>query len=468
MTTVEQRQDQWELNGNQAPSRVMVVSTPKTGNTWTKHLLSAIYDLPLEPLKVTFKEDDMAALGQRWIGQQHFYPLPRLLRWAEENDVVLVTTVRHPGDTFLSLYHYTRNFGEQPRHDQVLLQAAEQDGGELGENVTLYVRDRFFCYLNVSIAWLQSERSHVLRYEELWRDPVQTLTELTARIGPVSRERIEQAVRRSDIRALRKKRGHDPRFFHRGQVGSWREVLPPEIVEVFATVDPYPAQSAALGYTLDPADPLIDAPPRPRPEAGAVLELSAFDNGVPFTPIFVDLYLSVDRRTSRGWPNPEVTEGADTYFNWLNRPADEDPAKDTNQPLVTNLARYLHFVQRDIRHKYPDLFGQDRIGYLMWFLKVARGAYELDEAFVQPVSESFTRWAVQPSAADPHLGRVPLVTNLAAELHRSRQDLQLQWPDIYDEDRVEFARWFIQHPQWEYGFPRECLMPVLLSWAGGN
>ena len=80
-------------SAGQAPLRIMVVSTPKTGNTWIKHLLSAIYDLPLEPLKVLFTTEEMDALGERWIGQQHYYPLPRLLRWAEENGVVLVTTV---------------------------------------------------------------------------------------------------------------------------------------------------------------------------------------------------------------------------------------------------------------------------------------------------------------------------------------------------------------------------------------
>lgn len=467
MTPVEELHPGEDAIDSQAPLRIMVVGTPKTGNTWMKHLLSAIYELPQEPLKVTFRPDDMESLGKRWIGQQHYYPLPRLLRWVEENGVVLVTTVRHPGDTFLSLYHYTLNFGDQPRHDMALLEAAKQDGEELGANVARYVRDRFFCYLNISIAWLQTRQSCIVRYEDLWRDPLQTLSALTAHIAPVSQERVERAIKRSDIRVLRKKRGHDPRFFREGAVGRWRHLLPPAVVEIFAGVDPYPAQFASLGYTLDSRDPLIDAPQRPRPEPNGVLEVTQFDNGIPFAPILVDLYLSVDSRVNQEWPAAGVTAGANTFFNWINQPAADDHARAADLPVVTNLARFIHIVHRDVRKKYPDLYGQDRVAYLMWFQKAAATAYELHETFVRPVSESFIHWAVQPSAEDPHAGRVPTVTNLAAALHRSRQDLQTQWPDIYDEDRAEYARWFIQYPQWEYGFPRECLMPVLLSWANG-
>ena len=467
MISTQELQSNGSGTGSKPRLRIMIVSTPKTGNTWMKHLLSATYDLPVVDLPVTFKAEEAKRLGERWIGQQHYYPNPSLLRWAEQNGVIFVTTVRHPGDTFLSLYHYTLNFGEQPRHDKFLLEAAQKDGHELGANIVHFIRNRFFCYLNISIAWLHSGQSYVVRYEELWRDPVDTLAALTSRILPVDPERITSAVRRSDIRALRKKQGHDPRFFRQGSVGEWRQAIPQEILEIFRSVEPYPTQFAALGYTLDPADPLIDAPPRPRPEPHAILDVTAFDTGIPFTPILVDLYLSVDNRVSRHWPAPGTTTGPNNFFNWINSPSDEDDHLGTELPVITNLARYIHFVQQDIRKLYPDLYGKDRVPYLMWFQREAGAVCQLHEAFIQPVKKAFTRWAVRPSAEDPFPGQTPIVTDLAAELHGSRRDLQTQWPDIYDDDRIEFSRWFIQYPQWEYGFDRECLLPVLLSWANG-
>ena len=112
-----------------------------------------------------------------------------------------------------------------------------------------------------------------------------------------------------------------------------------------------PPQFAALGYTHDPADPLIDAPPKPRPEPRAILELTEFDCGSPFAPILVDLYFSVDARVSGRWPAPGVTSGEHNFFNWINSPSVEDDRRAADLPVITKLGADLHRSRRDLQRQ---------------------------------------------------------------------------------------------------------------------
>ena len=66
--------------------------------------------------------------------------------------------------------------------------------------------------------------------------------------------RIKLAIAACDINALRNKAGNDRKFFRQGRAGQWRKELPPAFVEALATLEPYPAQFAALGYSLDDGD----------------------------------------------------------------------------------------------------------------------------------------------------------------------------------------------------------------------
>ena len=55
--------------------RILVASTPRTGNTWVKLLLSEIYDLPIVDLPIPFDRAYVETLGERWIGHQHYFPV---------------------------------------------------------------------------------------------------------------------------------------------------------------------------------------------------------------------------------------------------------------------------------------------------------------------------------------------------------------------------------------------------------
>jgi len=112
-----------------------------------------------------------------------------------------------------------------------------------------------------------------------------------------------------------------------------------------------------------------------------------FDNGLPISPIIIELYLHVEHGCDR-WPNPHTTSATDSFFAWLNAPAEDDPMQDSS-PLITNLAAYLHRARVDVQTAYPDLFGDDRKAFTHWFLNHASKEYALPDAFLEPVRYSF-------------------------------------------------------------------------------
>src|SRR5437762_385610 len=92
------------IKGDQSNGlKILIVSTPKTGNTWLKSLLAVAYDLPVVefPLPEFWRDFDAKQfdrLGPKWVAHQHLLPYDALVNWIRQRNVVLVTTIRHPGD----------------------------------------------------------------------------------------------------------------------------------------------------------------------------------------------------------------------------------------------------------------------------------------------------------------------------------------------------------------------------------
>jgi hypothetical protein len=241
--------------------RILIVSTPKTGNTWVKHLLANIYDLPIVPIGMVFDADEISGLGPRWITHQHYAARAEVIECAERNNLLLVTTIRHPCDALLSMFHFVRNYSDHlvfADIDPAPLMA--RDGGVMGEHTAAYVRKGFATSLDISLSWIRSGRSRVIRYEDLKRDPVAALQALTADICPGPSDRIQRAIELCDIDRMRDLPGQDPRFFRKGAVGGWRAELPQQIIDIFRHTEPYSSQFAALGYSMDQDQPIPLSP----------------------------------------------------------------------------------------------------------------------------------------------------------------------------------------------------------------
>jgi hypothetical protein len=447
------------INGlSSAPQRILVTSTPKTGNTWLRHLLAATYQLPIREVGPIFCEADFDRLGRRWIAQQHFLPTCDLVQWAQANEVVFVTTIRHPADVLVSWCHYATDFAG----DKTLQKALEQDGSQIGGHVASYVREKFFLVLNGSISWIRSGLSHVVRYEDLWRDPATVLRNLTQALGPVPEDAIERAIVRCDFDHMRQTAGEgDRRFFRKGGIGGWRDALPPAIVEILTAEEPFPSQFSVLGYTMDPADTGPEVPMRSQAGRNPFHEIPQFDNGVPVRPILVDLYLSLPPEVTRRWPNLSSTDPEESFFAWANAPSAR--AGDA-VPLLSNLAVHILQVRPDLHDEIPSLEGWLRTAYIRWFLNNARDDYNLPDEFIRPMAESFQKWSAAPAEPDGRAA-LPIVTNFGAYVYSIRPDLRSAFPDLYGRHRVDFSNWFIHTAPQEYGVGREQIIPVVLSWA---
>jgi hypothetical protein len=392
--------------------RILIAATEKTGNTWLKLLLAQIYDLPTPYISENFSESEADSLGNRWVTHQHFLPDRPLLTWAARTQAHLLTMIRHPADILVSLYHYCCNYPDHYKGDVAVAAVLAADAEERqatadlphhvvdGELLRL-LQERIMCDVNISISWIRSGRSSVVRYEDLRVESLKTLRALTASIAPVSRDRIAKAIEACDIQVLRDSHAVDSRFFRRALIGEWRSVLPSHILHRFAKEEPFRSQLSFLGYKVE-----IDrkgAIPRGRKETSIARPPAEehFDNGVPFVPVLGRLLATIPPERRALWGRVLDTSSPDCFFRWANAPFDQDPLGSKAIPLLTNLAVFVHKFRPDLQAEFPDPFDRNRLGYAAWFLRYAGYEHRLDRCFLTPIALS---WIGKRVTEKPCLG----------------------------------------------------------------
>jgi len=403
----------------QSNLKILLVSTPKTGNTWLKYLLAAIYDLPIIEFPMPehwseFDQNRYNELGPRWIAHQHVPPLDPLVRWAHEQRVTLITTVRHPGDSLVSMYYYVQNYTGTVMIDPEAIRLLISPEGKkeqagvipLTQGLELYVRNKFFYSLNYSIAWLHSGLSFGVRYEDLWDSPLRTLQALTNCLQPVDSERIRDAILQCHIDVLRVRGQEGQAFYRAGGVGVWKTSLPAAIIKLLRESPPYALQFRWLNYKLD----------IPRARRSKRVFASRL-NRLPFLDESDLDWLTAQIYSSFAQERQAVARGdcdsmIDDFCKWLNAPVDKDPQRGRTQPVITNLGAYLYRDRRDLQKAFPDLYGRDRAAFSHWFVEYVPIEYpELDTTFVARVCESWVQGPA-PTFSPVHLPKEQTLFNL--------------------------------------------------------
>jgi hypothetical protein len=486
--------------------RIIVVGTPKTGNTWVKHLLADVYNLPIVTLKPEFDAAEATAAGARWISHQHYLPKHGLLTWAKANGVIFISVLRHPADVVISLWHHMqRRQGKNAEVSQGASVLGKAADNVAGETTLTFVEQEFPLYLNLSVAWLQIPGVRALRYENLWNHPIETLTQLTDTIEPRSRESLNLSLCACELGLMQQLLDPEKKLIRQGGTGAWRHILPDNIKAAFTQLDPYPAQFAALGYTMDESDPANVPQANPAKVNGPFSDKRHFDNGTPITPVLMKAYFDLPINLRARWLAPHSTS-RESFFTWLNQPAAADPIPSQPNPVISELAHYIYGQRSDLQTAFPDHFGTNRSEFYDWFLFNARKEYSLPSCFVtqNPFSDatkfsddtvnarilvraylnlpealrarwpdpskagkdSYLTWLKTQAKADPSDGKnTPIITELGAYLYSIRSDVRSIMPDLYGMHRVDFADWFISSAAKEYRLDRSLILPVINSWA---
>ncbi len=448
--------------------KILIVSTPKTGNTWLKYLLSAIYNLPMKDVNYDFTDTHLNSFGSRWVGHQHYKIQESILSWARENKVILITTTRHPGDMLVSMYNYFRDeptFQSLPiaPHIMRIQDTTEPNNKKIESVLSESVRNFLFDQLNTSLGWIRSGFTRPVRYEDLWCNPVDTLAKLTATISEIPLDVIERAIEFCDISLVLKQRGADTNLIRKGGIGGWVEKLPQEIIDMFGVEEPFKSIMAELDYNLDPQDPILTTLIKPRTFYNPFRSLTHFDNGVAIAPIIVRLYLTIPSGKAKHWLPVDKSANPNSFFAWLNAPTDRDPYSFSQQPyvLISNLAVYIYDLRMDVQAAFPDLYGQNRTDFAKWFIQWASSEYQLDNAFIEPVYQSYITWANAASPNDPVQERtLPLITNIAEVIYKQRPDVQAVFPNLYGQDRVSFIQWFTERASVEHQLDKALITPL--------
>ena len=242
---------------------MFLAATPKTGNVWLENLLSHAYGIPIVGLSQVLDPADLAIDAPAYVTHQHFRPGPEFLDWVRRERVQLLTMARHPGDVLLSLYHYVQRFRDRWAQAGLLGTSSSHvlAGRPLDSSEMLtYVRERFAPeVLGCTLAWIERDVP-LVRYEDLRRDPFETLSSLGSRLGPVDPATLRVAIEQASFESIRGRGGDLALHCRSGRTGQWRDELPGEVVD--ALREEASETARALGYTFDLAPPPVRPPHR--------------------------------------------------------------------------------------------------------------------------------------------------------------------------------------------------------------
>jgi hypothetical protein len=238
------------------PLRIAVVSTPRTGNTWVRHLLGTAYQIP-HFARHALADADWRSLPPEVVLQMHWRAEPEFAAQLAEHGFRVVTVARHPLDVLISILHFCMYESES---EQWLLGAG---GSEAGIYAAMPRSHSFIEYakspraahlLAVTLDWWHRPDVVHLRYEELVCDAGAELRRLESAFGPVRGGSVEGAVAACTLTRLR--RGAINNHFWQGTPCLWRRLLPAaEASEIATAID---GVMKPLGYVCDP-DPSLNA-----------------------------------------------------------------------------------------------------------------------------------------------------------------------------------------------------------------
>ena len=233
--------------------RILVAGPAKTGNVWIEHLLAATYGLriskpPAATIEALTHYVDSGSFLDGTICHQHFEPTEQFFEVAQRAGSHVVTTIRNPYDTFVSLYFYVQNFssGFIQSNDR----AAEMIGRSIHDRRILdYLKHHFGWHMGLTSRWLQQNQSILVRYEDLHDDAFCEMKRVTDLMSPVHDSVITTAIAASQPDVMKQLSPELNKHIRSARVGDWREHLSEEHLRIFRSFHADAIESS--GYTVE-------------------------------------------------------------------------------------------------------------------------------------------------------------------------------------------------------------------------
>jgi hypothetical protein len=80
----------------------------------------------------------------------------------------------------------------------------------------------------------------------------------------------------------------------------------------------------------------------------------------------------------------------DLYMKWAKAPCAQDPLGRNGVPIITNFGAWMYSFRRELQSRFPDLYGEHRVDFAVWFAHSTRIEEKDGVELVLPV---VTSWA---------------------------------------------------------------------------
>ena len=227
-------------------TRIALLATPRSGNTWLRMILA--HALGLDEIPAHHPGDlDWSTLPEQVVIQLHWPRTPYLETLLEQAGVRMVTLSRHPFDVLISILRFAQT---EPDTVGWLWGKGGDEEGLLDvdpsseEFAQWAMSERALNLLAVTTSWLDSEKVAQVSYERLVKSPEEEVARLLERLSLVPLRPIDEAVRRCTPELVNGRKHIQHTWT--ATYDLWREVIPPQLADQLTAC--YGHQLQQLGF----------------------------------------------------------------------------------------------------------------------------------------------------------------------------------------------------------------------------
>lgn len=234
--------------GTKELTRVAIVSSPRSGNSWTRSVLAE--GLQLQELAV-HDYSDLKEMPDRCAVQVHWYREPHFQQFLARERFTVLTIARHPLDILLSVLHFAPH---EPETSQWLLGNCEIPTDLHNHGPT---SDVFLDYclswgaenlLSITYQWWHESSAIKVRYEDMVLHPASAFAAIATALGEPG-DGLLAAIERHDLARFQ---AAPNRHGWRGSPNHWQTMIPRSAAEQIR--QRHALVFDCLGYTIPEYD----------------------------------------------------------------------------------------------------------------------------------------------------------------------------------------------------------------------